>query len=81
MYIKERLRIFHMNIVYTFHAEEQIAERKIEKIWVEETIRQPDSANSRGNRYVVSRKLNGHALEVVYVKEKYIKVVTCYFLQ
>jgi len=31
-----------MDIIYSVHAEEQLAERKIDKVWVEETIKSPD---------------------------------------
>jgi len=31
-----------MNIIYSLHAEEQIGERKIEKVWIEEAIKSPD---------------------------------------
>jgi len=30
-----------MDITYTHHAEDQIKERKVEKVWVEETIKYP----------------------------------------
>ncbi|MBI2663895.1 DUF4258 domain-containing protein [Candidatus Woesearchaeota archaeon] len=68
-----------MEIRYTFHSEEQIKERKIEKVWVEETIKHPDETEKEGkNKYYARKTLNGITLEVVYVKEKYIKVVTVY---
>ena len=69
-----------MRIVYTAHAEDQVAERKIERIWVEEAIKQPDLTVREGTKYYVSRKLNGHTLKVVYVREKYIYVITCFFV-
>jgi len=67
-----------MEIKYTLHSEEQIKERKFEKVWIEETIKRPDHTNHFGNKYYVSKKLNGLTIEVVYVKEKYIKVITTY---
>ncbi len=72
---------FIMDIKYTLHAEEQIKERKLEKVWVEETIKYPNQTEREGHKYYVTRKLNGRTLRVVYVKEKYIKVITVYFLQ
>ncbi len=70
-----------MDIVYTLHAEEQIQQRKIESVWVEETIKSPDyTKRKKPNKYIVKKKLNGKSIEVVYVKEKYIKVVTVYWL-
>ncbi len=70
-----------MNIAYTLHAEQQTEERRIEKVWVEETIKYPHKTEREGRKYYVTRKLNGRTLRVVYVKEKYIRVITVYFLQ
>lgn len=70
-----------MQIVYTKHAELQIEERKIQKVWVEETIKAPDGVKRNGNKYYAVKKLNGETLKVVYVKEKYIKVITSFFLK
>ena len=67
-----------MDIYYTSHAEEQIRERKIEKVWVEETIKRPDLTKHIGHKYRVTKKLNGLTLEVVYLKQKYIKIITIY---
>ncbi|MBI2580181.1 DUF4258 domain-containing protein [Candidatus Woesearchaeota archaeon] len=69
-----------MELQYTAHCEEQIAERKLEKVWVEETIRYPDKTERTGKKYYVTKKLNGGTLRVVYIKEKYIKVITAYWL-
>ena len=69
-----------MNIVYTFHAAEQIYERKILRVWVEEAIMWPDFTRRQNNKYLVTRKLNGRSIEVVYIKEKYIKILTVYWI-
>jgi len=70
-----------MHIVYTLHAEEQLKERKIINVWVEETIKSPDMIKQKGHKCYVIKKLNGKTLKVVYVKEKYLKVVTAYFIK
>jgi hypothetical protein len=68
-----------MEIRYSVHSEEQIKERNLEKIWVEETIRFSDETEREGkNKYYARKAINGITLEVVYVKENYIKVVTVY---
>ncbi len=69
-----------MDMYYTRHAEYQIKERKIEKVWIEETIKAPDKTEKEGNKFYVVKKLNGRTLKVVYVKERYIKVVTMFWL-
>ncbi|HLC57604.1 MAG TPA: DUF4258 domain-containing protein [Candidatus Nanoarchaeia archaeon] len=57
-----------MEIRYTFHAEEQVSERKIHKLWIEETIGSPDKTTKEDDKYYVTKKLNGKILRVVYVK-------------
>ena len=69
-----------MDITYTHHAKDQIKERKVEKVWVEETIKSPHKTEKEFNKFYVIRKLNGRSLKVVYTKEKYIKVITVYFV-
>ena len=69
-----------MEIFYTLHAEDQIIERKIEKVWVEETIKFPDITRRKENKYYVIKRLNGKVLKVVYVRERYIKVITSYYI-
>ena len=70
-----------MNIIYTLHAEEQIKERKLIKLWVEEAIQWPDTTQHVGNKYHIIKKIDGKILKVVYVKEKHIKVITTYFIK
>lgn len=68
-----------MKIIFTKHAEEQIKERGIAKFLVEETIKYADKIRKEGrNKYYARRKINGLTLEVVYVRENYIKVITVY---
>ena len=69
-----------MEIVYTRHAEKQIKERKIQKVWVEETAKFPDVTNRVGHKYYAIKKLNGITLKVVYVKENYLKITTSYII-
>ena len=70
-----------MEIIYTLHANEQINERKLSKVWVEETIKSPDEIRHKGHKHYATKKLNGNTLRVVYVKESYIKVITSYFVK
>ena len=41
----------------------------------------PDEPRREGNKHYAVKKLNGHTLKVVYVKEKYIKVITSFFIK
>ncbi len=71
----------NMNVKYTNHAEYQLKERKIERVWVEETIKSPDKITRDGKKNYAIKKLNGYTLKVVYVKEeRFIKVITEYWL-
>ncbi len=68
-----------MRIELSYHAYRRMRRRKIHLEWVKETIRWPHSTRKIGHKYYVTRKINGHTLRVVYVKEKHLKVVTLYF--
>jgi len=70
-----------MDIIYTSHANRQLKDRKIEQVWIEETIKYPDETKHKMHKYYVTKKLDGKTLRVVYVKEKYIKVITSYFIK
>jgi len=70
-----------MEIVYTLHAKEYLEKRKIEAVWVEETIKFPDETKKDGHKYYAVKKLNGVTLKVVYVREKFIKVITAFFIK
>ena len=68
-----------MKIIFTEHAEKQIRERKIEKRLIEETIKYADKTRKAGkNKYYACKKVNGFSIEVVYIRENYIKVITVY---
>ena len=69
-----------MIIKYSHHAKYQIIERKIERVWVEETIKCPDYMFVNKNKYYVVKKLNGKTLKVVFAKKKYIKVIALFWL-
>ncbi|QQG38944.1 MAG: DUF4258 domain-containing protein [Candidatus Woesearchaeota archaeon] len=69
-----------MEIVFTKHAKDQMKDRKILEIWVEETIKSPDKTEREGEKYYIIKKLNGKILKVVYLKKRYIKVLTTFFI-
>ena len=70
-----------MKIFYTNHAKDKLKRRKIEKIWVEETIKYPDYYIKVKHKHNAIKKLNGRTLKVVYVKEKHIKIITLFFVK
>ncbi len=58
--------------------ESSVKEIKLKKIWVEEAIKHPDTIKREGKKWFVIKKLNGITIKVVYVKEKYIKIITVF---
>ena len=70
-----------MKIIYTNHAEEQIKERKILKVWIKETIKSPNDTKRIEHKFYVIKRLNGKTLKVIYTKENFIKVITSYFVK
>ncbi|MDP4012854.1 MAG: DUF4258 domain-containing protein [Candidatus Nanoarchaeia archaeon] len=70
-----------MRIIYTNHAKFKIEKLKIPRVWIEETFKSPDLIITFGDKFIINRKLNGKTLEIVYIKAKYIRVVTLYFLR
>jgi len=70
-----------MNIKYTLHAQGQMEERKIEPVWVEEAVQFPDKVRSEGYKFYATKKLNGKTIKVVFTKEKYINIITTFFIK
>ena len=70
----------NMEIVYTFHAQQQIIGRKIEKVWIEDTIKYPDHIFREGQKDYAVKRINGGTLKAVFIKEKIIKVITVYWV-
>ena len=67
-----------MEIKYTYHARIQNERRKLNRVWVEEAIKNPDVTKREGNKFYIVKKLNGITIKVIYIKEKYIKVITVF---
>ena len=73
-------------IVFTRHAEDMLAERKIERVWVESTVRDPENVENdpsgsnllRAYRRIPERR--GLWLRVVYEPvDDVMKIVTVFF--
>lgn len=70
-----------MKIVYTKHALYKINKKKLALEWIEETIKHPNFTNIEGHKYYAIKKLNGITVKVVYTRERYIKVITCFIIK
>ena len=68
-----------MNIIYPKHAEKQIEIRKILKIWIEEGLKWSDlTIRLEGGKYAVRKRLNGRSIEIIFIRERDIKILTVY---
>jgi hypothetical protein len=70
-----------MEIMFTLHARQRMMRRKILSVWVEEAVRSPDSIRHIGNKYYATKRLNGAEIKVVFVKEKFIKIITTFYVK
>ena len=65
-----------MNIIYSNHANEKIAERKISKSTIENSLKNPDTVmDSRAGTRVAHKLINDKLLRIVYRAEKQTCIV------
>jgi len=72
-----------MKLIFTYHAKENMAERKININLVLNTILRPDHISaSRKNRIIAERSLKNKILKVIYLhtKKAYI-IITVYYIK
>ena len=67
-----------MQIKFTRHAIEQIKERGISEDDVINAIKYPEITNKIDGVYYAQKKTIQGIIEVVYLRETYIKVITVY---
>ena len=72
-----------MDVVYTNHAEERLAERKIPKAVIENTLKNPDSvvAGTFGKK-IAQKLIRNKLLRIIYedTGDKYL-VITAYYAE
>ena len=69
-----------MQIIFTEHAKERLKKRKITKEEIIEAIKFPEKAIKKKGLYYAQKNIQRANIEVVYEKDKYIKVVTIYYI-
>jgi len=69
-----------MDVVFTIHAKNRIKKRKINENEVIDTIKNPDKIEERYGKYHVQKDIGRGIIEVVYEKDKYINVITIYWV-
>ena len=69
-----------MEIIFTEHAKDRLLKRKISEEEIKEAIKYPDKITKKKGKYYVQKNIQRANIEIVYEKDKYIKVVTVYCL-
>ncbi|RLG16342.1 hypothetical protein DRN69_01050 [Candidatus Pacearchaeota archaeon] len=70
-----------MNIVFTEHAKERIKRRKITEDEIINTIKYPEKLDKNKQKYYAQKNIGRGRIEVVYEKDKYIKIITVYWVK
>ena len=69
-----------MNIIFTLHAKDRMAKRKITEEEVIHAIKNSDKTFKIEGKYYAQKDIGRAKIEVVYEKDKYIKIITLYYL-
>ena len=70
-----------MEIEFTLHAKEQIKERNLSKEEVINVIKNPDKTYQEFGKYYAEKDIGSGIIRVVFKKDKYINVITVYWLK
>lgn len=69
-----------MEIALTEHAKYRLKKRKITEEEVKEAVKYPDKLLKKQGKYYVQKNISRASIEVVNEKDKYIKVITAYYI-
>ena len=69
-----------MQIIFTEHAINRLKKRKITLEEAELAIKNPDKTRKEGGKYIAKKDIGRARIEVVYEKDKYINVLTIYYI-
>ena len=70
-----------MIIEFEDHSNKRLNERRVERIWVEDTIKWPDRIKRYGKKFHAIKRFNNNILKVIYTREKHINIKTVYWLK
>ncbi len=70
-----------MEIEFTLHAKEQIKERNLKIDEIINAIKNPDKVDYEYGKYYSQKDVGRGVIEIIYEKDKYIKVITIYWLK
>lgn len=69
-----------MEIKFTLHSKERMKKRRISEEEVLMTIENPDKIIKKKGNYYSQKNIGRAKIEVVYEKDKYINVITLYYI-
>ena len=69
-----------MKVIFTEHAKERMQKRKIREEEVISAVKYPDKTSKREGKYYAEKNIGRAKIEVIYEKNKFIKVITVYYL-
>lgn len=69
-----------MEIRFTRHSKERMEKRKISEDEIAQTVKYPDKLTKIEGNYYAQKNIGRAKIEVVYEKDKYIKIITFYYL-
>lgn len=70
-----------MQIIFTKHARQRIAKRKLSEEEIRDAIRYPENVRKRYGEYFFEKQLQRGRIEVCCKRgESYIKIITVYWL-
>ena len=69
-----------MKIVFTEHIKDRMKRRNVSEEEVINTIKYPQKISKIKEKYYAQKDIGRAKIEVVYEKDKYINVITVYYL-
>ena len=69
-----------MRIIFTKHVMDRIKKRKITEDDIVNTLMYPERINKKEGNYYAQKNIGRGKIEVVYEKDKYIKIITVYWI-
>jgi len=69
-----------MEIIFTEHVEWRMKKRNISKDEIINTIKYAEKTDKKEDKYYAQKDIGRGKIEVVYERDKYIKIVTVYWI-
>lgn len=69
-----------MEIVFTEHAKKRMRRRNIHEDDIVNTIKYAEKINKIGGIYFARKNIGRGSIEVVYEKDRYINIITVYWI-